>query len=421
MVPLLRLAVPFLAFPVATAFLFRFGPQKGRMAVFAAINLLGALGLALVSSLTDLFFWQLVPYLEVVVPVFVIYLGAILLHYLLVRRFAKQSGWLPVLAFLFPIALMIVVKYVPALSIPFRAKLDLIEKKHVAEFFIGISYMAFRLSHLATEVRNGVVEIPTLSEYLSFAFFVPTLFVGPISRYSVFRQSLERPDRTATPLGNSYLRIVKGITKYLFIGTLLEQLSYGGLLRDSKPHPWMDLPVAVIATYLYLYMNFSGYCDMAIGTAGLVGIQVEENFAHPFLARNLQEFWNNWHITLSTYMRDMVFSPLVKVLSRRFDPRAMPHVIAFSIFAVFALMGAWHGLAANFLIYGSLHGIGVVSCHYYTLFLKKRLGKVGYQAYQDNDWIRWAGIVMTFLYAAGTLFFFSNSIPQIRDMWQVLR
>jgi len=421
MVPLLRLAVPFLLFPISTALLFRYGPKNTRMAWFAAINLLGSLGLMLVSSLTDLFFWQLKPYLEIVAPVFVIYLAAVLLQYVLLRRFSRRSGWLPVLAFLFPIAIMMIVKYVPALSMPFRAQLDSIDKKHVAEFFVGISYMAFRLSHLATEVRNGVVPMPSVWEYLSFAFFVPTLYVGPISRYSVFRKSLEPPDRNATPLGNSYLRILKGITKYLFIGTLLEQLSYAGLLRDGKPHPWMDLPVALIASYLYLYMNFSGYCDMAIGTAGLVGIGVEENFAHPFLARNLQEFWNNWHITLSTYMRDMVFSPLVKALSRRLGPRAMPHVIAFSIFAVFALMGAWHGLALNFLIYGSLHGIGVVACHYYTLYLKKRLGKTGYAAYQDNQWLRWAGIVVTFLYAAGTLFFFSNSIPQIRDMMLVLK
>jgi D-alanyl-lipoteichoic acid acyltransferase DltB (MBOAT superfamily) len=84
-------------------------------------------------------------------------------------------------------------------------------------------------------------------------------------------------------------------------------------------------------------------------------------------------------------------------------------------------MGAWHGLAANYLIYGLLHGGGVAACHYYTIFLKKRLGKTGYAAYQNNNWIRWAGIAVTFLYITLTLLFFSNSISQIRDMMHVLR
>jgi len=77
---------------------------------------------------------------------------------------------------------------------------------------------------------------------------------------------------------------------------------------------------------------------------------------------------------------------------------------------VFLAMGAWHGLAWNFLIYGALHGVGVASCHYYTLFLKKRLGKAGYAAYEKNPAIRAAAVTSTFVYLTGTLFFFANSL-----------
>jgi D-alanyl-lipoteichoic acid acyltransferase DltB (MBOAT superfamily) len=421
MLALLRLLVPFVLFPLAAAVVLRLSPAAARLKLFAAVNVFGALGMCLVSAMTGLYFWQLKAYLQVALPVFIIYFLAVVLHYILLRAYSRKPGWTPSIAFLFPIAVMLVVKYFPSISAPFRAPLDFIGKKHVAEFFVGVSYMAFRLSHMVSEVRNGVVEMPTLSEHLSFAFFVPTLSVGPISRYSVFRGSLYKPSRIFTPIGGSLVRILVGLTKYLFLASLIEQLSYKGLLLDSHPHPWFDLPVAAVSYCVYLYLNFSGYCDMAIGTAGLIGIQVDENFDRPFSSRNIQEFWTRWHITLTTYMRDMVFSPLCRILGRRLGPAATPHVIAISIFAVFVAMGAWHGLAWNTLIYGTLHGVGVVSCHYYTIWLKKRLGKKGFTAYQNNPWIRTAGTALTFTFVVFTLFVFANNVSGIREIFSLLR
>jgi D-alanyl-lipoteichoic acid acyltransferase DltB (MBOAT superfamily) len=421
MVALLRLLVPFALFPAAAAVVLRFAPAPARVKLFALVNILGALGVCLLSPMSGLYFWQLKGFLQIAVPVFGLYLFSVLLHYVLTRAFALKAGWIPWIAFLFPLGVMLIVKYVPAVSDPFRGPLEVIDKRTVAVFFVGISYMAFRLSYLVLEVRNGVVSMPTIWEHLSFAFFVPTLSVGPISRYSVFRESLYHPNRAATPVGRSALRILVGITKYLFLASMIEELSYAGLLMDSHPHPRIDLPVAAVAFYIYLYLNFSGYCDMAIGTAGLLGIQVDENFDSPFRSRNIQEFWTRWHITLSNFMRDTVFSPLSKLLIRRFGPAAAPHAIAASILAVFVLMGAWHGLAWNFLIYGGLHGAGVASCHYYTNWLKRRLGKSGYAAYNRNPFIRGAGVVVTFLFAAGTLFFFANSMEAARAIMRVLR
>ena len=421
MIPLLRILVPFILFPAVSAAVFRAATGAWRMRLFAAINVAGALGLCLVGPLSRLYFWQLPTFLRVAIPVFTIYVMAIVVHYILLRIYGPAHGWLPWIAFLFPIGLMLVVKYVPGISAPFRDALAYLGNWQVAEFFIGISYMAFRLSHMALEVRNGVVPMPSIWEHMSFAFFVPTLAVGPISRYSIFRESFYKPDRTLTPVSISVQRIVVGLTKYLFLASMLEQLSYKGLLLDGHPHSWIDVPIAAVAFYVYLYLNFSGYCDMAIGTAGLLGIRVDENFDRPFLSRNIQEFWTRWHITLSNYMRDMVFSPLSKSLIRRFGPQSAPHAIAAAILCVFVAMGAWHGLTWNFLIYGSLHGIGVVTCHYYTVWLTKRLGKKGHAAYNKNRWIRAAGVVVTFLFAAGTLFFFANSLGEARVIMAVLR
>ena len=147
---------------------------------------------------------------------------------------------------------------------------------------------------------------------------------------------------------------------------------------------------------------------------------MEENFDRPFASRNLMEFWTRWHITLSNCLRDILFAPVSKELMRKMGMKNAPHAIAITILTVFLAMGAWHGLAWNFLIYGALHGVGVASCHYYTLFLKKRLGKAGYAAYEKNRLIRAAAVTATFLYLTVTLFFFANSLGTARTIMHLL-
>jgi D-alanyl-lipoteichoic acid acyltransferase DltB (MBOAT superfamily) len=421
MVPLLRLLTPFVIFPAASWAVFRLSPRTLKLPLFAVVNILGAMGLCLLAPLSGLFFWQLPAHLRVALPVFALYLATVVVHYVLTRLYARRSGWIPWAAFFFPLVVMVVVKYVPAVSAPFRESLAFIDKRSIVEFFVGISYMAFRLSYLVLEIRNGVVEMPSLWEHLSFAFFVPTFTIGPISRYSVFHRSLYFPDRKRTPVRRSLMRMLVGATKYLFLASMIEQLSYSGLLRDGHLHAMIDLPVAAVAFYLYLYLNFSGYCDMAIGAGGLIAIDVDENFDFPFRARNLQEYWTRWHITLSRYMQETVFSPLSKVLIRRFGPQSAPHSIAVAIMAVFIGIGAWHGLTWNYILFGVIHGCGVVGVNYYNIWLKKRLGKSGYAAYHRNPWILAAARTATFLYAAGALFFFANSLDAARAIMGVLR
>ncbi len=212
-----------------------------------------------------------------------------------------------------------------------------------------------------------------------------------------------------------------GTVKYRFLGPLLNQLTYSGLLLDGHPHPWVDLPIAAVAYYLYLYCNFSGFCDIAVGGAGLMGISVSENFANPFAAQNLQAFWNRWHITLSTYMRDVVFSPLSIALVRRFGARHPAHAIAVTIVVVFLLVGIWHGVGWNFFAFGAAQAIGLVGQHYYTIALKRWLGKQGLAAYNRNPWIHAVAVVITFTYVTASMFFFANDLHSMREIFTVLR
>jgi D-alanyl-lipoteichoic acid acyltransferase DltB (MBOAT superfamily) len=160
---------------------------------------------------------------------------------------------------------------------------------------------------------------------------------------------------------------------------------------------------------------------MAIGAAALIGIPVPENFDNPFAARNVKDFWNRWHITLSVWMRDVVFSPLSKFLVGKFGIKLADHAIALTITIVFLLVGIWHGAGWNFAAYGAVHALGVVANHYYTIFLKKKLGRERFKAYNENRWIRAVAVAGTFCYCGASLIFFANTFPQIREIFAILR
>lgn len=343
------------------------------------------------------------------------YLGLATVQYAVLRRAQNGSPARARTAFLVPIAALVVIKALPlmGLRLIFPGGLSL---GGLLATMVGISYLAFRTSYLALEVRNGRAPRPTLWQYLGFAFFAPTMAVGPINRYSGFRAAWDRSGVGAPPLARAAMRVIVGAVKYRVLGGILDQLSYAGLMLDGHPHHWIDLVVSGVAYYLYLYCNFSGFIDMAIGTAGLMGIPVEENFDRPFAARNVRDFWNRWHITLSVYMRDVVFTPLSKALTTRLGVARADHAIAVSIMVVFVLIGLWHGLAGHYLAFGVMHAVGVVATHYYTLWLKRRLGRDRFKAYNANPWIRAAAVGVTFAYVTASFLLFANTFAEIRAM-----
>ncbi len=333
-------------------------------------------------------------------PLFLpVYVALVVGHWVLLRWLARREGALPWVAFGYPIVLLVAVKYLAFAWGPVWRALDTPESARFAGlYFVGLSYMAFRLSHLVLEVRNGVVEPPGLGPYLGFAFFFPTMQVGPINRYSVHARSLDAPDPAVTPPLRCLSRIAVGLTKYLFLSTLADQVGYAGLLGDQRPRTPVDVFIAAVAYYAYLYWNFSGFCDVAIGTAGLLGVKVDENFDAPFEARNISDYWNRWHITLSTYIRDVLFMPLSKALVGRMGPKRRDHAVAIATFITFVIVGVWHGAGLNFVVFGCIHAAGVVAHHYYAAWLRRRLGKEGVARYNESRLIRGACILATQAY-----------------------
>jgi len=354
--------------------------------------------------------------------IFCVYLGLVLGIYPLMRFCAARTTcfWL---AFSSPILLLAAVRYLPTDWLaPFSPELQKVLKRNpefsLAPYFLGLSYLAFRCSRMWIDVRNGA-PCPTLLQFAGFAFFFPVMSVGPIHRWQDHREALKNP--VPFPIFVCVQRIFIGLAKAVFLAGLVGQLGYQGIFFDGHKHTPVDLGIAAIAYYLYLYLNFSGYCDLAIGLAGLAGIPVPEDFRSPLLARNLKEFWNRWHITLSEWMRDLLFSPMAKFLVARVGPQVGPHAVAACIMVVFLLIGIWHGRGWTFLFYGPLQGLGVTANHYSTLALKKYLSRDQYLAYMANRWVEGTGIMLTFLYVAATLFFMANSPAQIQHILHVLR
>jgi D-alanyl-lipoteichoic acid acyltransferase DltB (MBOAT superfamily) len=401
-----------------------FSAGRGGARLFAAGNIAAFIWLSLLTRYDP---WLETTILDlgadaVIRHIFLIlgYVAFISLGYALMRSFAARDGILPWLAFFYPITILIFVKYLYGFWNPLLERLDW-DSWVITVSIVGLSYMAFRLSRLVVEVRNGTVAMPNLSEYLGFAFFLPTLLVGPINSFANHQSSIRSLNETAMPIGRCLFRILIGATKYIYLANLANQLSYTGLFLDGKPHSLIDLAVAAIFYYLFLYCNFSGICDMAIGVAGLIGIRVSENFDNPFAARNVKEFWNRWHITLSEYTREIIFAPLSKFLIKTFGAGYTNLSISIGIIAVFLVIGVWHGVGWRFAIFGLIHAAGVVANHYYTIVLKKRLGKEGFKRYNENLLINNAARVLTFLYVAASFAVFANDRNMLGIIKNALR
>jgi D-alanyl-lipoteichoic acid acyltransferase DltB (MBOAT superfamily) len=411
-----------LAFPVFAVVVTRMSDRTQRYSPvpFALVNLAGAFALCVSATQIALKanFPDLTTVKAAVLP-FLAYLATVFLSYALLMRSKRRGGKWVYAALWAPLLVLIAIKYLPVNAVS-ASRSGARTFPDPAIVFVGLSYLSFRLCYLVQEVLNDVVALPSIWDYLSFAFFVPTMTVGPISPFRLFIGSLRAPDRVKTPIAGSLQRIVVGLTKFIFFSTLLSQYGYASLLLDGHPHIKLDLAIAVLTYPMYLYCNFSGLCDMVIGVSGLMGIEVMENFDRPFYSRNFQVFWSRWHISLSTFMRDMMFTPLVKWLAGRFGARNLNHAIAASILGVFVVIGLWHGAGINFLLFGISQGLGVVAIHYATIAMKKRLGRAGFAAYQKNRAIYVVACSCTYLYFALSLFLFANTWDQMRKIFSVL-
>jgi len=225
---------------------------------------------------------------------------------------------------------------------------------------LGISFFAFEFIHYLFEVKKGGDPIRNPLRFLLFSIFFPSLVAGPIKRYPQFLAALDEGSQhlKVENISDGLRRIALGYFKKVAIAdnltVLIEQYQPDFATLDLFSR-WLLL----VGLALRILMDFSGYSDIAIGVARLLGVRLPENFDWPYLAHNLQDFWQRWHISLSSWIRDYIYIPLG---GNRLGPTRR---VINGLFA-FALCGLWHGPAWNFVLWGLYHGLGLVVCSTYA-------------------------------------------------------
>jgi D-alanyl-lipoteichoic acid acyltransferase DltB (MBOAT superfamily) len=223
----------------------------------------------------------------------------------------------------------------------------------------------------------------------------------------------------------SYLRLFVGVLKIVVLSTLFERgsslflgkLEAGGGAANGLGLKAVGYFVVMIYCYFFfLYMNFSGYCDVVIAGASLVGLKLPENFNMPLLARNILDHWTRWHITLGHWIRDYLFTPLYKAGVERFAARSLS-VAVLSYLVAFTFAGFWHGSTGNFAVFGLLHGLGASAAKLWESLIIRRSGRPGLRAYLKSTPIRVVATLMTFHYVCFALLFWSMDLNRA---WKIL-
>jgi D-alanyl-lipoteichoic acid acyltransferase DltB (MBOAT superfamily) len=301
---------------------------------------------------------------------------------------------------------------------------------HSPYFTLGLSYILFRVLHLLIEAGDGAYKGQmNFGAYLIYTLNFTTFVSGPIQRYDEFAaDQFAREPIALNPnvIGLQLERIVRGFFKVNVLAMLFNMVQVDTLAQMSQPLPPMlkflaAFRLAVVYPF-FLYCNFSGYIDIVIALARLMRIRLPENFDRPFSASSFLDFWSRWHITLSKWLKNYVYNPLLVALMRRVTSLALePLLGVFSFFVTFFLVGVWHGRTSEFIVFGILQGGGVAINKLWQLGLVRAKGRKGYKALANNSVYIAFGRGLTFSWFAFTLFWFWGNWEQISTVFHALR
>jgi alginate O-acetyltransferase complex protein AlgI len=216
---------------------------------------------------------------------------------------------------------------------------------------LGLSYYALRVIHLILERFMGRIEELGITDIARYLLFLPTIQIGPIHRYGQFKRDLQRHRWTATDIWGGIERIVFGYAKITFLGNYIVSGVFANyIVGFEQTNPALYEYLDCIRYGANLYFQFSGYSDIAIGFAMLLGFHVMENFDNPYFKRNISEFWRAWHISLTSWCREYIYTSVTAVARRP----------AFGAIASLVVIGLWHEISMRYLAWGLYHGLGIV-------------------------------------------------------------
>lgn len=248
--------------------------------------------------------------------------------------FAESAGWL-----------------FHALGLPFETDRFL----HTFLLPVGISFYTFQSLSYTIDLYRGRIEVER--SWVKFALYVaffPQLVAGPIVRAADFLPQLRgTPDVSDERVRSGLALMFRGLFKKIVFADLLAALGVDAVFSSPADYSSVTLLLALYGYSFQIYNDFSGYSDIAIGAARVLGFDLPENFRRPYMAQNVREFWTRWHISLSTWLRDYLYIPLG-------GGRGSPGRVVRNLMITMLLGGLWHGAALNFVLWGGWHGLLLV-------------------------------------------------------------
>jgi alginate O-acetyltransferase complex protein AlgI len=218
---------------------------------------------------------------------------------------------------------------------------------------VGISFFTFQAMSYVIDVYRRRIEVSSPVDVAVYLAFFPQLVAGPIVRGSEFLPQLREPrDPDRVPAARGFGLIIAGLFKKVVIANALAVSIVDPVFASPEQYAGLEVLVAIYAYAVQIYADFSGYTDIAIGVALLLGFRFPQNFNAPYAALSLRDFWRRWHMTLSRWLRDYLYIPLGG------SSRGIVGTMG-ALMGTMVLGGLWHGAAWTFVIWGALHGIGL--------------------------------------------------------------
>ena len=232
---------------------------------------------------------------------------------------------------------------------------------------LGISFYTFQTMSYTLDIYYGNAKLQkNITTFGAYVVAFPQLIAGPIVRYSTVAEELQNRKENLHDIAEGLRRFIAGLAKKIFIANSMASVADSILSSDPSSVGALGMWLAIIAYTLQIYYDFSGYSDMGIGLAKIMGFNYLENFNYPYIAQSVTDFWRRWHMSLSTFFRDYVYIPLGgnRVSKKRW---------LFNIMIVWFLTGMWHGAAWTFILWGIYFGVLLIA---ERLFLQNTLIKI---------------------------------------------
>jgi D-alanyl-lipoteichoic acid acyltransferase DltB (MBOAT superfamily) len=280
----------------------------------------------------------------------------------------------------------------------------------------GLSFLFFKVAHVVVDASSGTIKDLSFSRYLNYCLNFTTVLMGPIQRFQDFTGQWESRS-TASSLGletaiDAANRILRGLVKAFVLAPLVAPyMLTSGLPLETLPAS--ELLLRTYAFYVFLYLDFSGYCDLMIGIGILMGIRPPENFNFPFLARNVSAYWLRVHRSLTQWLTDYVFTPTYRFGLGIRSLAAHPFlVLAGSLILTMLVAGVWHGTTLGFVAFGAVHGMALVVMRGYEQVMTGWLGRARFKQFEAHPGVAVAAVFLTYNFTSLAYVFFVLDIHE---------